>query len=201
MLSNNSIERLCLVYAALQTLQKTNVEYISSKDLARLAGTTDSCVRKDISTLNITGYNRKGYNVGSLKKQIGASLRLSRSYKTCIVGLGRLGTALLDHKALKDDGFEIVAGFDNSINKIERLHTSVEVFAVNELEKIVKQRGIEIGIITAPKEAAQEIADKLVKGGVRGILNFAPVQLSVPDSIVLNNMDVTVALRFIAAQI
>ncbi|OGI11048.1 MAG: hypothetical protein A2Y40_00185 [Candidatus Margulisbacteria bacterium GWF2_35_9] len=199
-LSNNTIERICRIYGYLEYLEKNNIEYASSKEFAGIVGTTDYSVRKDISSLGLTGFSRRGYAVKLLKDQLGEKLKLSRTIKTCIVGLGKLGTAILDYESFRDDGFNMVAGFDSSINKIERIHTPIEVFPVGQLEDIVKQRSIELGIIAVPPVAAQDIADKLIKGGVKGILNFSPVRIAVPEEIVLHNMDFTAALRFVAAR-
>jgi redox-sensing transcriptional repressor len=200
MLPTNTAERMCKLYGILQSIGNSS-EYVSSKELALLMGTTDHTIRKDISALNIMGFTRKGYHVGELTTTLGKALQLSSSYKACIVGLGRLGTALLDYEAFKGDGFEIVAGFDSNTNKIERLRTQVAVYHSSDLDHVVKNKGIEIGIIAVPQGSAQEIATTLVKSGIKGILNFSPVQLKVPKEIVLYNMDFTSALRFVVSQI
>ncbi|HQP11076.1 MAG TPA: redox-sensing transcriptional repressor Rex, partial [Candidatus Omnitrophota bacterium] len=143
---------------------------------------------------------RKGYEVKSFKKELGQRFQLTEKRKACIIGLGRLGTALLDYENFQEDGFEIVAGFDCNVNKIERIRTSIDVFAVSRLAEIVDARNIELGIIAVPAESAQEIADQLAAAGVKGILNFSPVKISVPEGIVHVDMDFTNALRFIAAR-
>jgi redox-sensing transcriptional repressor len=150
--------------------------------------------------IGVTGFTRKGYEVVSLKEQLGEKLNLKTQRKACIVGLGRLGTALLDYEKFKQDGFDIVAGFDSSINKIERIHTSIDVFSVAELENVVSQCNIELGIIAVPSEHAQDIADKLVRAGVKGILNFSPVEINVNENIIYSRIDLTNALRSIAAR-
>ena len=150
--------------------------------------------------MDVKGYTRKGYAVASLKAELGNKLQLTKKRKACIVGLGRLGTALLNYENFQDDGFEIVAGFDCSINKIERIQTSVDIFPVSCLEDVVRQRSIELGIIAVPAEFAQEVADKLNNAGVKGILNFSTVKIIVPKHIIHLDMDFTSALRFIAAR-
>jgi len=199
-ISDNTIERICKIFGYLYVLEKKGVEFVSSKELARAIGATEYTVRKDISFLDMTGYTRRGYEVKLLKEELGTKLNLAKNRKACIIGLGRLGTALLDYEKFQEDGFEIVAGFDKSINKIERIHTNIDVFAVSQLESVISQRGIELGIITVPAEAAQGVADKLVKAGVKGILNFSPVKVIVPKNIMYLDMDFTSALRFIAAK-
>jgi redox-sensing transcriptional repressor len=199
-ISNNTIERACRIFGYLGVLKKKGVDFISSQKLAKTIGATDYTVRKDLSLLGITGYTRKGYEVESLKNQLGLKFHLDKTRKACIVGLGRLGTALLDYEKFQEDGFEIVAGFDCSINKIERIRTQIDVFAVSELEAVIRQRGIELGIIAVPAESAQEVADRLSRSGVKGILNFSPIKVMVPEHIVYMDMDFTSALRFIAAR-
>ena len=200
MLPINTAERMCKLYGILQSIRNTS-EYVSSKELASMMGTTDHTIRKDISALNIMSFTRKGYHVEELSLTLGKALQFSRSYKSCIVGLGRLGTALLDYEAFKGDGFEIVAGFDSNTNKIERLRTLIAVYHSSDLDHIVKNKGIEIGIIAVPAGSAQEVAATLVKSGIKGILNFSPVQLKLPKEIILYNMDFTAALRFVVSQI
>ena len=196
----NTAERMCKLYGILQSIGK-DTEYVSSKELAVMVGTTAHTIRKDISALNIKGFTRKGYHVAELFVTLGKALQLSRSYKSCIVGLGRLGTALLDYEAFKGAGFVIVAGFDSNINKVERLHTQIAVYPSSEMDHVVKNKSIEIGIIAVPQSSAQEVATTLVKSGIKGILNFSPVQINVPKGVVLYNMDFTSALRFVASQI
>ena len=106
----------------------------------------------------------------------------------------------MDYEKFQEDGFQIVAGFDCSVNKIERIKTGVDVFGVDRMKDIIKGRSIELGIVTVPAEAAQNIVDQLVEAGVKGILNFSPTTVNVPEHIIYMDMDFTNALRFIAAR-
>ncbi len=199
-MSNNTIERICKIFGHLDALEKKDIDFVSSKDLAKVIGTTEYTVRKDISLLGGPGYTRKGYEVRTFKKELGQKFLLTQKRNACIVGLGRLGTALLDYENFQEDGFEIVAGFDCNVNKIERIRTNIDVFPVSLLEEIVRARFIELGIIAVPAESAQEVVDQLTKAGVKGVLNFSPVKVNVPPHIVHLDMDFTNALRFIAAR-
>lgn len=199
-LSNNTIERICKIFGYLDALEKRGVSFVSSKELASVTGATEYTIRKDISLLGCPGYTRKGYEVSSFKKELGQKFNLTRKRKAGIVGLGRLGTALLDYENFQEDGFEIVAGFDSNVNKIERIRTNIDVFPVGRLEEIVRARAIELGIIAVPAGAAQAVVDRLTEAGVKGILNFSPVKINVPAGIVHVDMDFTNALRFIAAR-
>ena len=199
-LSNNTIERICKIFGHLDALEKRGIDFVSSKELAGVIGTTEYTIRKDISLLEGPGYTRKGYEVKSFKKELGQKFLLTQKRKACVVGLGRLGTALLDYENFQEDGFEIVAGFDCNVNKIERIRTNIDVFPVSCLEEIVRARSIELGIIAVPEESAQEVADQLTKAGVKGVLNFSPVKINVSAHIVHLDIDFTNALRFIAAR-
>lgn len=199
-LSDNTVERICKIFGYLDLLEKKGIDFVSSIDLAKAVGATSYTVRKDISHLNMTGYSRKGYNVKTLKLDLGEKLSLNKKRKACIVGLGRLGTALLDYEKFQEDGFEIVAGFDSSINKLERIRTDIEVFPAGRIEEVVKQKNIEMGIIAVPREQAQDIANKLIKADVRGILNFSASKIDVPEDVIYMDMDFTSALRIISAK-
>lgn len=200
-LADNTIERICKVFRYLVTLEKKGVEYASSRDIAKAIGATEYMVRKDISILEAAGYSRKGYEVRSLREALARKAGLGARLKACIVGLGRLGTALADYKNFPESGFEIVAGFDKSVNKLERIQTGIDVFPDIRMKEVIKQKAIELGIITVPAESAQDVADKLVDSGISGILNFSPVNIEVPAHVVHLDMDFTDALRFIAAKI
>ncbi|MCK4882332.1 MAG: redox-sensing transcriptional repressor Rex [Candidatus Omnitrophica bacterium] len=199
-LSNNTIERICKIFGHLDALEKKGVDFVSSRELAEEIGSTEHTIRKDISLLGGPGYTRKGYEVRTFKKELGAKFLLTQKRNACIVGLGRLGTALLDYENFQEDGFEIVAGFDCNVNKIERIRTNIDVFPVGRLAEIVRARSIELGIIAVPAEAAQGVVDQLTEAGVKGVLNFSPVKVNVPANIVHLDMDFTNALRFIAAR-
>ncbi len=199
-LSNNTIERMCKIFGYLDVLERQGVDFVSSKELAEATGTTEYTIRKDISFLEGAGYTRRGYEIRSFKKELGKKFHLTQKRKAGIVGLGRLGTALLDYENFQENGFEIVAGFDCSVNKIERIRTNIDVFPIRRLAEIVEARNIELGIIAVPAEAAQAVADQLTGAGVKGILNFSPVKINIPENIIYMDMDFTNALRFIAAR-
>ena len=200
-LSDNTIERICKVFGYLNSIENSETGVVSSRELAKAVGTTEYTVRKDISFLGVSGYTRKGYEIKALKRELGDKLDLNKKRKTCIVGLGRLGAALLDYEKFQEDGFELVAGFDCSINKLERIQTQIDVFSENDISEVVKQREIEVGIIAVPALWAQNIADKLIAAGIKGILNFSTHKVIVPENVIYLNLDFTNALRFIAAKV
>jgi redox-sensing transcriptional repressor len=106
-----------------------------------------------------------------------------------VVGLGRLGTAILNYDDLRTDGFMVVAGFDSNINKLETIKTAVELFPAYEIADVVKRKAIDIGVIAVPEKAAQETADRLMDGGIKAILNFSPTSIRIKPDILIRNID------------
>ena len=195
-----TLERLCKIFQVLERYELDHIQAVSSRDLEKCIHATSVTIRKDISAIGRVGVTKRGYDVIELKKHIGEHLKLFRKRRACLVGLGRIGGALLEYQTLQDDGFEIIAGFDNNVNKVERMRTDIRVYPVHELVDIVKSHRIELGIIAVPGEAAQKVADQLNKAGIKGILNFSPVGIALPDRVIVENIDFTTALRILAAK-
>jgi redox-sensing transcriptional repressor len=196
-----TIARLCSMYRFCEDAGVDAGRQVSSAALGRELGATESSIRKDISFLGETGRSGAGYGLGLLKKKIAAALGLSRRRRTCVVGLGSLGTALLEYERLGPAGFDMVAGFDASINRLETLRTSVKLYPAYEVSDVVRRERIEVGIIAVPAAAAREAADSLAAGGVQAIVNFAPVVVRPPrPGVVVRNVDMLNELRVVAAQ-
>lgn len=196
-----AVERLCSIYGLLEKLEKSGVKTVSSTQIGKNINSTNVTVRKDISYLSMPSVAGRNYDLAELKKYIGQALKLSKSRKACIIGLGRVGTAILAYEGFKEDGFEIAAGFDNNINKIEMIVTPVSLYLINDLKPVLEGQNIEIGIICTPPEAAQDIADKLSDAGIKGILNCTTAMVSVPEEIIIRNIDYTGYLRILSANI
>jgi redox-sensing transcriptional repressor len=184
-----SLRRLLSIYRLLEQLERENVKSVSSSDLGKVLGYKPDSIRKDVSYLGEVGNFGGGYEVHKLKAHINSNLGLYRKRKACVVGLGRLGTAILNYDDLSQNGFLVVAGFDSNINKLETITASIELFPAYEITEVVKRKGIELGIIAVPASVAQETAEKLMDGGVRGIINFSPVTLKPKDGILIRNLD------------
>jgi redox-sensing transcriptional repressor len=184
-----SLTRLLAIYRLLEQMEHENVKSVSSSELGRVLGFKADSIRKDVSYLGEVGNFGGGYEVLKLKEHIGTNLGLDRKRKACVVGLGRLGTAILNYDDLGENGFLVVAGFDSSINKLETITTSVELFPAHEISEVVKKKGIEIGVIAVPSKAAQETADRLIDGGIRGIINFSPTALKPKNNVMIRNLD------------
>ena len=178
-ISEASLARLPYYLRALYVLDDEGYEIASSQDLAELAGTNSAQVRKDLSYLGEFGRKGVGYNVKFLIQVLEKALGVSRKRTAVLVGVGRLGEAILSSKNIRERGFDFVAAFDIDPQKIGKTVAGVPVYSFDDLERVLEGEKIDIGIIAVSPEAAQQVADKLVKAGVKGILNFVPVPLKV----------------------
>jgi redox-sensing transcriptional repressor len=141
------------------------------------------------------------YDVEKLMKLIGESLGFFNKKKVCVIGLGRLGSSLLMHTGFNNDEFEIVAGFDSNVNKIETTKASVPLFPFYQIASVVSRLAIEYGLLSVPASAAQDVTNKLVDCGIKGIMNFAPVIVqSANKEIFIRNVDMAAELRILTAQ-
>jgi len=190
-----TIMRLSVYSRFLAEVDRKGIITISSGDIAEGVGVSPAQVRKDLAYFGEFGIRGVGYNVKDLHRNILKILGLSNEWNVCLVGLGNLGLALSTYRGFKDRGFNITTIFDNDPEKIGGNVDGVEVLPTSMIESVVKQRKVQIGIITVPGSVAQEIADKLVAGGISAILNFAPVVLNVPPEIELRNVDLSVNLE------
>jgi len=189
---------LPLYYRALLETADQAVGTVSSERLAELAGVNAAKVRKDLSYLGSYGTRGVGYDVEFLLVQISRELGLTEDWPVVIVGLGNLGQALANYRGFGARGFRILALVDADPEKVGRKHGALEVEAVNDLPRIVAERGITIGIIATPAVAAQEVADRLVDAGVSSILNFAPAVVTVPPRVQLRKVDLAIELQILS---
>ena len=191
--------RLCGIHQFLCVLEKEGISRISSPELERKIGVPSHTIRKDINYLGEIGNTGSGYDVSKLKNHIAEKLPFPADQKTCIVGLGHLGCAILYSPKRAGEGFTIVAGFDSNVNKLETIKTSVPLFPSCEIADVVCRMGIEIAIIAVPPQNAQEVTTRLVEGGIKGIVNFAPTIIN-PDKedIFVRNIDIAVECRILS---
>lgn len=189
-----SITRLFIYLRALKNIKKTGVATISSENLAERIGFNPNQVRKDLSYFGQFGRRGVGYDIDQLISSITNILGLNRRRKMAICGIGNLGSALFAYKGFKDQGFDIVALFDNDQKKIGKKWDGIKVEHSERLESVVKKRDIEIAVIAVPVNAAQQVVDKFIKAGVKTFLNFTPTKLSIPREVKLRNVDLSVEL-------
>ena len=184
-----TIQRLATYVQVLENFSRDNVEVISSNPLAEACGVNGSQVRKDLAYFGEFGIRGVGYHVKSLIAAITSSLGVDREWRMALIGVGNLGKAILNHGEFRSRGFNIVGIFDCDPFKIGEEISGLEVVCTKRLKERVADLGVEIGIITTPPERAQRAANYLVGAGIKGIINFAPARIAVPEHIHLEYVD------------
>ncbi len=197
-ISESTIHRLSMYFRTLSLLQKEGYETVSSKELARREKLTPAQVRKDLSFFGSFGTRGLGYDVIELKAKIGEILGIDRVWKVAVVGIGNIGSALVSYKEFTRQGFKIVKLFDNDQRKIGSNHKGIVVSDIKNLEKEIKEDGIEMIILTVPATVAQYMVDDVVRAGVKAILNFAPINLKVPPDVYLRNENMSMELEYLS---
>ena len=197
-----SKKRLLTLARLLSQLQK---EKITSVELSELTGWGEATIRRDISLLELHNGVSNGYGVKILHDSICLAFQIESSQnerkKCCIVGLGKLGEALLESSVFNGSSFELAAGFDTNMNKIEIMKSTIPLFPTLDLEKKIRSLGIEYAVLAVPDEKAQFMADRLTASGIRGIVNYTNVVLALPKEIKIQNVNtVTVLAEMLAKQ-
>ena len=194
-ISESTVRRLSLYLRYLQEADARGQETISSEELALRGGTTSAQVRKDFSFFGSFGKRGLGYSVPELLRELEEILGLHRRWNVALVGAGKIGSALFSYRNFQRRGFEIKAVFDSDASKIGQPWGELKVLPDAEMERVLREEGIEIVIIAVPADAAQSVVDRVTGSGVRAILNFAPVRLRVPESVALRNVDMVVEME------
>jgi redox-sensing transcriptional repressor len=192
--SESTVGRLSVYLRLLRDLAGEGVETLSSEELARRSGSSAAQVRKDLSLFGTFGKRGRGYAVPELIRALRSILGLERRWRVAVVGAGKIGAALLAYQDFRRQGFDIEAVFDTDPAKIGAEWYGHQVRSDAELEEAL-QDGVEIVIVAVPSEAAQPVVDRVVKAGVRAVLNFAPVKLEVPAHVALKTVNLVVELE------
>jgi len=190
-----TIYRLSIYLRCLARLRENGIGTVSSEALARAAGVKPTQLRKDLAYFGTFGTRGLGYDVADLSKKIADELGTSRLQPVILVGVGHLGLALLSYRGFGKEGFEIVAGFDADPRRQRDKKVRQPILGMNKLPDFVRQNGTRMAILTVPAAAAQEVANQLVTAGITGILNFAPIPLSVPEEVMVNNVNLAIELE------
>jgi redox-sensing transcriptional repressor len=186
-----AVKRLSLYARNLALLDQKGVEVVSSAGLADICGVNPAQIRKDLGYFGQFGIRGVGYYVKELLFEIRKILGLEKEWRLALVGVGNLGSALLGHAQLLNQGYTFVAAFETDPKRIGMQIGDITVAPVKAMKRLVMEKGVEIGVIAVSPRWAQQAADKFVKAGVRGILNFAPVQLQCPSALHVENVDFT----------
>ena len=197
-ISKAVIKRLPRYRRYLGELKKKGVEKISSKDLSEMIGYTASQIRQDLNNFGGFGQQGYGYSVDNLYNEISNILGLNKEYKTVVVGYGRLGQAMASYIDKNEKQFRIAGIFDVSDKVVNEVFRNVQVYEFDDLKQFVRDNGVEIAVITVPREKGQMVADTLVEAGIKGIWNFSSVDLDLPDNVCVENVHMSDSLHALA---
>ncbi len=187
--------RLPLYVRALTQMSEDGTNVISSQQLGSRLQMTPAQIRKDLSYFGRFGKQGRGYNVEFLLSELGQILGLNRQWPACLVGVGRLGRAIINYPGFAPEGFHIVAAFDSDHEQIGDTVGGLKVMPMAQLRDTLEREEIAIAIVAVPAQEAQSVIDDLVENDVRGILNYAPVAPQVPMDVVLRNIDPVLSLQ------
>jgi redox-sensing transcriptional repressor len=198
-----TIRRLSRYSRCLEELEEKGENVVSSAQLAGRCAVNSAQVRKDLAYFGEFGIRGVGYYVKDLLGDIKRILGSNKEWRMAVIGMGNLGSALLSYKDFLKQNYKIVAAFDIDPTRVigrvsEKLGKPIEVLHINRIKEVAKERKIEIALIATPPSEAQGIAELLVEAGIRGILNFAPTQITVPEGYVVKNVFFTTILDNLA---
>ena len=194
------IKRMPKYYRYLGELVKNDVDRISSKELGEKIGFTASQIRQDLNNFGDFGQQGYGYNVKELHNQIGAILGVGKEYNAVLIGAGNIGQAIANYSRFTDIGLGITAIFDANPKLVGMRIRDVEIKDIDELKGYLEENHIDMGILCVPRINAQKVCYVLVNGGVRGIWNFAPIDLHVPETVKVENVHLSESLLTLVYQ-
>jgi redox-sensing transcriptional repressor len=183
------VGRLPIYLRALTFMARDGREITSSQELSEKLGISSAQIRKDLSHFGEFGKQGTGYEISYLRDQLKRILRVESTWAVALVGCGDLGHALANYGGFAPKGFEIVAVFDNDPDKIGQTVAGKQVEDLSELPHVVRGQNIKVAIVAVPSSAAQEVVDMLVESGIKAILNYAPINISVPSDVRVQYMD------------
>jgi len=191
-----TINRLSIYHRCLEKLfeakDKKKPKYISSSEITEITGINSAQIRKDLAYFGEFGKRGVGYLLKDLIIELKNILGLNREWLVIIAGAGNLGKALVKYKGFQKKGFIIKGIFDNDSSKIGKRYGHIFIYDIKEIEKFIQKENINIGIIVVPADSAQEVANKMVAGGIKAILNFAPIRIKLPSEIKIQNVDLSI---------
>jgi len=191
----STVRRLSHYLRSLEDLDREGGETVSSEELATRGQTTAAQVRKDLSHFGSFGKRGLGYRVDELRERLRQILGVDRVWKVALIGAGRIGSALFEYPAFESRGYECVAIVDSDPKKIGARWGGLTIESPDRLEQHIADLGVELVILAVPAQAAQEMATRAVRAGVKGILNFAPIRLKVPPSVPVEDVNLVMQLE------
>lgn len=193
-----TVARLPIYLRALTALADSGTATCSSEELAQAAGVNSAKLRKDLSYLGSYGTRGVGYDVDYLQYQIAREIGVTHDWPVVIVGIGNLGHALANYSGFRSRGFRVVSLLDAAPERQQEIVAGIPVRPFSELDAVVHEHHVAIGVIATPAGAAQDVADRLVEVGITSILNFAPAVLSVPEGVAVRKVDLSIELQILA---
>ncbi len=193
-----TIYRLSVYLRCLHRLKENHIETVSSEALSRAAGVKPTQLRKDLTHLGQLGKRGLGYQVEDITAKLTAFLGTNRFQPVVLIGVGNLGTALLSYRGFEKAGFEVTGAFDAEPSRPRGKDLPVKILPMDQLTAFIKERQVKMAILSVPGTEAQEVANRLVESGITAILNFAPVILLAPDTVMVNNVNLAIELENLA---
>ncbi len=190
-----TIYRLSIYLRCLARLRENGIGTVSSEALAKAAGVKPTQLRKDLAYFGTFGTRGLGYDVTELSKKIAEELGTSSLQPVILVGVGNLGLALLSYRGFEKEGFEIIAAFDAEPRRQRDKKIKQPVIGMEQLPEFIREHNVKMAILSVPAAVAQTVANSLVESGIMGILNFAPIVLTVPEDVMVNNVNLAIELE------
>jgi redox-sensing transcriptional repressor len=194
-ISDSTVARLSRYFRTLKYVQENGIKTISSESLAQYNGVTAAQVRKDLSCFGAFGRRGLGYKVADLKRNIAKIMGLNRVWKVALIGVGNIGRALIDYDQFRTQGFQITMAFDNDHAKIGKIIHGVTVRDERNLERDIMSEKVDIVVVAVPAPYAQSLVDRLITCKVKSILNFAPINITVPEGIYIRHENMAIEIE------
>lgn len=194
-IAESTVRRLSIYLRFLEEFEDRGLTTVSSEELARRGGTTSAQVRKDLSFFGSFGKRGLGYSVPELSSALRDILGLGREWRVVIIGAGKIGAALAQYRGFRQRGYNIVAAYDSNREKIGRSLEGIEIRDMARFESDIATERPEIAVIAIPAEGAQEVLDRIVRTGIKAVLNFAPVQLHAPADVTVRAVNMAMELE------
>jgi redox-sensing transcriptional repressor len=194
-IADSTVRRLSAYLRFLEDFENRGLSTISSEELAKRGGTTSAQVRKDLSFFGSFGKRGLGYSVPELAGRLREILGLGKEWRVIIVGAGKIGAALAQYRGFRQRGFNILAAYDINPEKVGRKLEGIPVKDIEQLEKDIQREKPDIVVLTVPSDEAQKVVDRVVKAGVKAILNFAPTQLQAPPDVTVKTVNMAMELE------
>ena len=194
-IAESTVRRLSIYLRFLEEFEVRGATTVSSEELARRGGTTSAQVRKDLSFFGSFGKRGLGYSVPELSTALREILGLGKEWRVVIIGAGKIGAALAQYRGFRQRGFNILAVYDSNPEKVGRTLEGIEIRDISRFEGDVAREQPEIAVIAIPGEGAQDVLDRIVRTGIKAVLNFAPVQLHAPADVTVKAVNMAMELE------